>query len=110
MPRIDEYPQFFDDNDEERERREQARCAGLTSLCYPDKEGSKDAKTAQSICQGTYEFNGVKQYNTPCPNLEWCKEQAIMRREQGIWGGTTTRQRKLEIRRRRAAKKAKKSS
>ena len=49
MPRIDDYPEFFDDNDDDREHREKARCDGLTDLFYPDKEGNKDAKVAKSI-------------------------------------------------------------
>ena len=71
---------------------EQPLCAEVDSeLFFPEKESGKTtAQQAKSIC-------------SKCIHKSECLEWAIVNVEQGVWGGTTERQR-LKMRRKRGLK------
>lgn len=58
---------------------ENARCKNMGSELFMS-ESKKDIKEAIAICLG-------------CPAIKACLEYAIANKEQGVWGGTTERQR-----------------
>ncbi|MBX7159555.1 MAG: WhiB family transcriptional regulator [Acidimicrobiia bacterium] len=72
--------------------RDHAKCRGLDpEIFYPQVEEveEEDAAEAIAVC-------------TACPVCEVCLEHALARREkEGVWGGTTPRERRRIIRRRR---------
>lgn len=63
---------------------ENARCKNMGSELFMS-ENQKDIKEAIAICLG-------------CPAVKSCLEYAIANKEQGVWGGTTERQRTRLIR------------
>lgn len=75
--------------------RELGRCRGLDpAVFYPDEEDEQAIDEARAVCE-------------PCPVQHQCLEHAIARREKlGVWGGTTWRERRRIIRRRRAQRVA----
>jgi WhiB family redox-sensing transcriptional regulator len=68
--------------------REHAACRGVsTDVFYPVSD--EDADIAKAICD-------------QCPVREACLEFAITERErEGVWGGTTERERRRIVRQRR---------
>ncbi len=68
--------------------RQRAACRGLDpEIFYPAAE--EDSEVAKAIC-------------AECPVREACLEYALTSREhEGIWGGTTARERRRIIRQRR---------
>jgi WhiB family transcriptional regulator, redox-sensing transcriptional regulator len=70
--------------------RKRAACRGLDSeIFYPDTEDEIDALEAKSVC-------------AQCPVRQPCLEHALAHRErEGIWGGTTERERRRIVRQRR---------
>ena len=70
--------------------RKRAACRGLDAEAfYPDSEDDADAAEAKAVC-------GV------CPVRQPCLEHALAHRErEGIWGGTTERERRRIVRQRR---------
>jgi WhiB family transcriptional regulator, redox-sensing transcriptional regulator len=67
-----------------------AACQGLDSdVFYPGSEEEIDAVEAKAIC-------------AECPVRQACLEHALMYRErEGVWGGTTERERRRIVRQRR---------
>ena len=67
-------------------------CRGLeSSIFYPDPAEEADVARALVVCDG-------------CEVRSDCLDQALFRREPtGIWGGTTERDRRRILRRRRTA-------
>ena len=67
-------------------------CRGLdAAIFYPAPAGAEDVARALAVCAG-------------CDVRETCLAQALGRRElTGIWGGTTERERRQVLRRRRSA-------
>ncbi len=67
-----------------------AACRGLdAAVFYPATDDEADAAPAKAICAG-------------CPVREPCLEHALAARErEGIWGGTTERERRRIVRQRR---------
>ena len=67
-------------------------CRGLDSaIFYPDPDVAEDVARALAVCAG-------------CDVREICLAHALGRRElTGIWGGTTERERRQVLRRRRSA-------
>ncbi len=67
-------------------------CRGLESaVFYPDPDSEADVARALEVCSG-------------CAVLDACLDHALTRRETtGIWGGTTERERRRILRRRRTA-------
>ncbi len=67
-------------------------CRGLeASIFYPDPDAAEDVARALAVCAG-------------CEVREACLAHALGRREPtGIWGGTTERERRRVLRRRRSA-------
>ena len=67
-------------------------CRGLDSaIFYPDPDVAEDVARALAVCAG-------------CDVRETCLAHALGRREfTGIWGGTTERERRQVLRRRRSA-------
>ncbi len=70
--------------------RKHAACRGLdVAAFYPDPEVEADAAEGKSIC-------------AECPVRQACLEHALSQRErEGIWGGTTERERRRIVRQRR---------
>lgn len=70
--------------------RRRAACRGIDAeVFYPDTEDEVDAAAAKAIC-------------TQCPVREACLEHALAHRErEGVWGGTTERERRRIVRQRR---------
>lgn len=60
-----------------------AACKDMGSELFMS-ENNKDIRTAKAICVG-------------CPAVNACLEYAIENREQGVWGGTTERERKRKL-------------
>lgn len=75
--------------------RDLGRCRGLDpAVFHPDEEDDFAVEHAKAICE-------------TCPVRNQCLEHAIARREKlGIWGGTTWRERRRIIRRRRTQRAA----
>lgn len=75
--------------------RDLGRCRGLDpAIFHPDEEDELAVDEAKAIC-------------ATCPVVDACREHAISRREKfGVWGGTTWRERRRIIRRRRARRVA----
>ena len=67
-------------------------CRGLdAAIFYPDPDIAEDITRALAVCAG-------------CDVRETCLAHALGRRElTGIWGGTTERERRQVLRRRRSA-------
>jgi WhiB family redox-sensing transcriptional regulator len=67
--------------------RKQAACRGLdVEAFYPMSEDEADAAEAKAIC-------------TECPVRQACLEHALAHRErEGVWGGTTERERRRIVR------------
>ena len=70
--------------------RKQAACRGLdVEAFYPVSEDEADAAEAKAICD-------------VCPVRQACLEHALAHRErEGVWGGTTERERRRIVRQRR---------
>lgn len=70
--------------------RAQAACRGLdTEIFYPIPEDEEAEMAAKAICE-------------TCPVREACLEYALGSRErEGVWGGTTERERRRIVRQRR---------
>jgi WhiB family transcriptional regulator, redox-sensing transcriptional regulator len=70
--------------------RKQAACRGLdVEAFYPISEDEADAAEAKAIC-------------AECPVRQACLEHALAHRErEGVWGGTTERERRRIVRQRR---------
>ena len=70
--------------------RKRAACRGLDAeVFYPISEEEIDAAEAKAICD-------------ECPVRQACLEHALMNRErEGVWGGTTERERRRIVRQRR---------
>lgn len=70
--------------------RKRAACRGIdVEVFYPLSEDEIDAAQAKAICEG-------------CPVRQACLEHALAHRErEGIWGGTTERERRRIVRQRR---------
>jgi WhiB family redox-sensing transcriptional regulator len=70
--------------------RKRAACTGIDSdIFYPSSEDEADAQEAKAIC-------------VVCPVQTSCLEHALSLRErEGIWGGTTERERRRILRQRR---------
>ena len=70
--------------------RAQSACAGINSdIFYPTSEDESEAREAKAICNA-------------CPVETACLEFALSQRErEGIWGGTTERERRRILRHRR---------
>ena len=70
--------------------RKQAACRGLdVEAFYPVTEDEADAAEAKAVCD-------------ICPVRQACLEHALANRErEGIWGGTTERERRRIVRQRR---------
>ncbi len=70
--------------------RRRAACRGIDAeVFYPATEDEADAAPAKAICG-------------QCPVREPCLEHALGHRErEGIWGGTTERERRRIVRQRR---------
>jgi len=69
-----------------------AACRGLESaVFYPDPDNEANVARALEVCSG-------------CAVREACLDHALTHRETtGIWGGTTERERRRILRRRRSA-------
>ena len=70
--------------------RKRAACRGIdVEVFYPLSEDEIDAAQAKAICE-------------VCPVRQACLEHALAHRErEGIWGGTTERERRRIVRQRR---------
>lgn len=70
--------------------RKRAACRGIdVDVFYPSTEDDADADEAKVVC-------------SECPVREACLEHALAHRErEGIWGGTTERERRRIVRQRR---------
>ena len=70
--------------------RKRAACTGIDpDIFYPASEDDLDAVEAKAIC-------------AVCPVATACLEHALAARErEGIWGGTTERERRRILRQRR---------
>jgi len=70
--------------------RKRSACTGIDSdVFYPSSEDDADAEEAKAIC-------------AVCPVQTMCLEHALSLRErEGIWGGTTERERRRILRQRR---------
>ena len=70
--------------------RKQAACRGLDAeIFYPVTEDEADAAEAKAVC-------------AVCPVRQACLEHAMAHRErEGVWGGTTERERRRLVRQRR---------
>jgi WhiB family redox-sensing transcriptional regulator len=70
--------------------RRQAACRGLdVEVFYPVTEDEADAAEAKAVC-------------VLCPVRQACLEHALAHRErEGVWGGTTERERRRIVRQRR---------
>jgi WhiB family transcriptional regulator, redox-sensing transcriptional regulator len=70
--------------------RKRAACQGVdVETFYPATEDEEDAAAAKAICSG-------------CPVRQPCLEHALVHRErEGVWGGTTERERRRIVRQRR---------
>ncbi|MEI8050999.1 MAG: WhiB family transcriptional regulator [Actinomycetes bacterium] len=70
--------------------RKRAACTGIDSdIFYPASEDEVDAQEAKAIC-------------AVCPVSTACLEYALASRErEGVWGGTTERERRRILRQRR---------
>ena len=70
--------------------RKQAACRGLdVEAFYPVTEDEADAAEAKAVC-------------AVCPVRQACLEHALAHRErEGVWGGTTERERRRIVRQRR---------
>jgi WhiB family redox-sensing transcriptional regulator len=70
--------------------RKQAACRGLdVEVFYPATEDEADAAEAKAVC-------------AECPVRQLCLEHALAHRErEGVWGGTTERERRRIVRQRR---------
>ena len=70
--------------------RKQAACRGLdVEIFYPVTEDEADSAEAKAVC-------------AVCPVRQACLEHALAHRErEGVWGGTTERERRRIVRQRR---------
>ncbi|HVX23596.1 MAG TPA: WhiB family transcriptional regulator [Acidimicrobiales bacterium] len=70
--------------------RKRAACRGIdVEIFYPVTEDEADAAEAKAVC-------------AECPVRQACLEHALAHRErEGIWGGTTERERRRIVRQRR---------
>lgn len=70
--------------------RRRAACRGIDAeVFYPATEDDADAAEAKAIC-------------AECPVRQACLEHALAYRErEGVWGGTTERERRRIVRQRR---------
>ncbi len=70
--------------------RKHAACRGLDAeIFYPGTDDEADAAEAKAIC-------------ALCPVRQACLEHALASRErEGVWGGTTERERRRIVRQRR---------
>jgi WhiB family redox-sensing transcriptional regulator len=70
--------------------RKRAACRGIdVEIFYPATEEEDDAEPAKAVC-------------AECPVRQACLEHALASRErEGIWGGTTERERRRILRQRR---------
>jgi WhiB family transcriptional regulator, redox-sensing transcriptional regulator len=70
--------------------RKRAACRGIdVEIFYPATDEDDDAEPAKAVC-------------AECPVRQTCLEHALAHRErEGIWGGTTERERRRILRQRR---------
>ncbi len=70
--------------------RKRAACRGIdVEIFYPATDEDDDAEPAKAVC-------------AECPVRQACLEHALANRErEGIWGGTTERERRRILRQRR---------
>ena len=70
--------------------RKRSACRGIDpDVFYPVSEAEEDAAEAKAVC-------------AQCPVRESCLEHALANRErEGVWGGTTERERRRILRQRR---------
>ena len=70
--------------------RKRAACRGIdVEIFYPASDEDDDAEPAKAVC-------------AECPVRQACLEHALAHRErEGIWGGTTERERRRILRQRR---------
>ncbi|MGH9044686.1 MAG: WhiB family transcriptional regulator [Acidimicrobiales bacterium] len=70
--------------------RKRASCRGLDAeIFFPATDDEVDAEEAKAIC-------------AECPVRQACLEHALAHRErEGVWGGTTERERRRIVRQRR---------
>jgi WhiB family redox-sensing transcriptional regulator len=70
--------------------RKRAACRGIdVEIFYPATDEDDDAEPAKAVC-------------AECPVRQACLEHALAHRErEGIWGGTTERERRRILRQRR---------
>ena len=70
--------------------RKRAACRGIdVEIFYPATDEDDDAEPAKAVCG-------------ECPVRQACLEHALAHRErEGIWGGTTERERRRILRQRR---------
>ena len=72
------------------------KCKGITSYMYPNQPSSEVAK-AKALCNGyTYiDEDGTEHVEPACPMRRQCLEHAIDHHEpDGVWGGTSERDRR----------------
>ena len=69
--------------------RKRAACRGIdVEIFFPEREDA-DVEAAKAVCE-------------TCPVREACLEHALAHRErEGVWGGTTERERRRILRQRR---------
>lgn len=70
--------------------RKRAACRGIdVEIFYPETDDDDDAEAAKAVCE-------------VCPVRQTCLEHALGHRErEGVWGGTTERERRRILRQRR---------
>lgn len=70
--------------------RKRAACRGIdVEIFYPATDEDDDAEPAKAVC-------------AECPVRQTCLEHALAHRErEGVWGGTTERERRRILRQRR---------
>lgn len=70
--------------------RKRAACRGVdVEVFFPETDDDAEAEAAKAVCQ-------------QCPVRQACLEHALAHRErEGVWGGTTERERRRILRQRR---------
>jgi WhiB family transcriptional regulator, redox-sensing transcriptional regulator len=70
--------------------RKRAACRGIdVEIFFPESDDDAEAEAAKAVCDA-------------CPVRQACLEHALAHRErEGIWGGTTERERRRILRQRR---------
>ena len=70
--------------------RKRAACRGIdVEIFFPETDDDADTEAAKAVCE-------------VCPVRQACLEHALAQRErEGVWGGTTERERRRILRQRR---------